>query len=198
MIMMKKIKSNILNQDRDWIDVNDKLPDINQRVVFRITNPDLVINETDEEILLVEDIKVGRFLPGIDGNGGKWCIDPPYTLYDYSPLSNKESLKKGANVTHWAVPTPEELEGWDNRLSPVGTYKHLSINVDKEHEEILYKALLWGSMLIGNIAKDKDCEGEELEKIEKMTDILYDLQYCMDTGKAIENYDPTNEPSDSE
>ena len=58
MIIMKKIKSNILNQDRDWIDVNDKLPDINQRVVFRITNPDLVINETDEEILLVEDIKV--------------------------------------------------------------------------------------------------------------------------------------------
>lgn len=189
--MEKKIKSNILenNSDRVWNDAIESVPEINEQVVVRITNPNYILNETDDEITFVEIMAIGKYLPGINGESGKWVVCGPFPLYDYSPLTNKEELKEGALVSHWSVATEKEISDWANRYNVIGKYEKLSIEVDKDHEEILYRALMWASLFIGNAINDYEdgVDTEDISDIIAMRDILYDLQYCMDIGKPLSN-----------
>jgi methyl coenzyme M reductase subunit D len=224
--MIRKIKSSILEQDRDWQDANEVKPAVNQRVVIRMVNPDAILNkdevdeDPDAEIQLLEGIAIGRYLyPLREGEEGSWQVDPPYPLYDYSPLTDKDKLKDGIEVSHWAVPAEGELEGWDNKFMPTDTYAALSLTSDERHKETIYRSLMYGSMYVGNEANkikgqityignhkdefhaqypDYNLEdtvnnmNEQFKDLEKLCNTLYDLQYCMDVGGVIENTQPVN------
>lgn len=176
----KKEISLILSEKRDWIDANIRKPDPKQLVVMRLTNPDIIFDENDDNIFRSEDIKIGEYyIPtsSEDGNG-EWLVYGPYPKYDYSILTNKSRLKEGTIVSHWAIPEDGELEGWSNRLNPIGSYKKMSIDVDEENEENVYRALLHGAAFISQaMEEDKD--------LEKLYIILCDLQACIDSNSKF-------------
>ena len=145
----KQKVSNILNENREWFDATKKKPNPGERVVIRFTNEKYIYGEDDKSIYYAEDIKVGRYVKAYDDSDtGRFVIDPPFPKYDYSPLSRKENLLEGSVVTHWAYPDDGELEGWDTRFDMFGTYNKLRIEVDPEHEEDVYRALMWGASFI--------------------------------------------------
>lgn len=186
----KKRISSILSKEDGfkWIHINDTKPPLNTPVVFRFYDPNKSYGESFTEILEAEDMKVGTF------DGKDWKILPPFPLYDSSPLSDKDKLNDGAIVTHWAEVDEVTMEGWNTRFDPMGTYKHLNIEVDKEHEKELYRALLWASSFIrSNMESNNNPESNK--ELFSFYRILVDLQWCMDNGKALENYsEEGNEP----
>lgn len=178
----KKEVSSILseNSEFDWINIEDQPAPENKPVAIRFYDPSKNYGESADMIFIAEDMKIATLEDGI------WSILPPYPLYDYSPLSNKSSINENCIVTHWAEVSDEEMEGWNTRFNPLSTYKHLNIEVDKDHEELLYKTLLWSSRFIRQAMeanKDNGTSGDLM----KYYEILCDLQYCMDTGKPLEN-----------
>lgn len=176
----KKEISLILSEKRDWIDADSKKPEPNQLVVMRLTNPDIIFDEDDEKIFRSEDIKIGKYhitTSSVDGKG-EWIVYGPYPKYDYSILTDKSKLKEGTIVSHWAIPENGELEGWDKRLSPIGSYKKLNIDIDDENEEDVYRALLHGAAFISQAM-------EEDKELEKLYIILCDLQACIDSNSQF-------------
>lgn len=202
----KEEVSMILTHDttHQWIDANKHKPGIGESVIFRIENRTTVqpFAEDEKNIIYAEDEKVGRYVRDIrDPEKGHWVIDPPFTKYDYSPLSFQDHLLDGSVVTHWAYLMDGELEGWKTRLDPIGDYAHLSISVSPDYEEIVYKALLNGASWIarsinGNIGK----EGYEMQSA--MYAALNDLQFCIDgdvhisKGKIEKNHSISASNSD--
>lgn len=168
--------SNILKEPREWFDVKEeKFPDPDQQVVIRICHETMLSGETATEIYPIEDLKVGTY------QDGKWTISPPYPKYDYSPLANKAELNEGVNVTHWAVPGETEIEGWNTRFDRIGTYKKLKIEVDPEHEEDVYRALLWGGAFIAQFGGEEFHMAKSGEGLKKLYETLCDLQACIDS-----------------
>ena len=169
----KEEVSLILKEDRDWSDINNK-PDINIPVVMRIVNKNMIYVENRNEILYAEDIKIGQF----DGNN--WHVYPPYPKYDYSPLSQYSELNDGSIVSHWAPVESGELEAWNNRFKRIFDYP-LKIEVDPEHEETVYKALMWGAAYISKFG-GPDFYNEE-NNLHKMYEVLCDMQAYIDLSK---------------
>jgi len=180
------VMSIVLEEAKNWIEVDKHLPNIDQRVIVRLCHSKVPFGHKDiimggrqiREIYPFEDIKVGRYTP--DG----WVIDPPHPKYDYSPLSNKEKLKEHVNVTHWSIPGDEELEAWDTRFDRMREYDRLELKVDSEHEEEVFRALVCGASLITKYG------GDEFQNINsdvrKYYEILCDLQQCIDSnGKGV-------------
>lgn len=184
----KRKVSNILLEKREWFDANEKKPPIGERVVIRFTNDNIIYGETETEVYYAEDIKVGRYLQSIEavnGESGRWVIDPPYPKYDYSPLSKKENLLEGSYVTHWAYPEDGELEGWDTRFDMHNKYEKLRIEVDPDQEEDVYRAFMWGASFLSRTKEFHECP--DGKGIRKLYGILCDLQYCIDKNIYIDN-----------
>lgn len=156
------MRSKILQENIGWKDVKKEIPLNDERVVARLYH-----DKTDQE-----DVKVVTY----SRDASSWNVSPPFPLFDYSPLSKKATLKSGVRVTHWRYPDTEELKFWDERFQPIGTYERLSIDVDPEHAEEVYRALIWGASMIYNFAD---------EEHKYLADILSDLQACMDTKEEI-------------
>lgn len=176
----KKLVSQILTEKREWHDASKEKPTPNTQVVVRMVHPGIIWVENDEEILLAEDQKIATFVRTYDDpNQGSWAISPPYPLYDYSPCSNKDRLLDGVIVTHWAIPEEGEIEGYNTRFDQINLFKKLNLEVDEEHKEDVYRALLWGAAYI-----QKYCPGEP--EAQHLATILYDLQYVLDTSKGID------------
>ncbi|MCM1220105.1 MAG: hypothetical protein NC548_37005 [Lachnospiraceae bacterium] len=176
----KKIISRILTERREWFNVSDKLPKDGELVVIRITNESMQFGTThDGNIIAAEDSKIGTYM------NGSWIIAPPYPKFDYSPLSNGPFLNDGSVVTHWAVPVPNsdkdigEVEAWQSRFEVIGKYNKFAIEIDKEHEELLYRACSWGAACIRKVV---DAEEEDIKKI---IEILYDVQNLLDQDAEI-------------
>lgn len=183
----KKAVSIILNDPkstRKWIDIAERKPEPGVPVVVRIMNESITFAEDDENIIYAEDMKVARRLVDIDKGKESWYIEPPYTKYDYSPLSNRDKLSKGSVVTHWAETSDEEIGWWKSRLRPVGDYNHLSFNISNEYEELLYLAIINGASFIArSVNGDLNDEGNEREAA--MYGVLTDLQFCIDSDSHI-------------
>lgn len=176
----KIVVSNILHEKREWVDASKKMPDPNTPVVIRMYNPNILFAETETEIYPAEDVKIAKFLPGLDDpTKGSWCICPPYPRFDYSPLSSKDRLDEGTVVTHWALPMDGEVEGWNTRFDQINLFKKLKLEVDDEHLELVYRALLWGSTYI------QKCCGNDPDAV-RLATILYDLQYVLDKNNGID------------
>lgn len=158
-----------LGGHRTWYDVNDKLPEVDKPVTIRITDPNKVYHETVSEIYPLEDIKIGRF------RDGKWQIDPPYPMYDDSPLSNMGNLKEGAIVTHWSISTEDEILIWQTRFKLIHSYNKLKIEIDPDKEEDAYHALRYAAKFF----KDQAQFVMEKEKVERLTELLLDMRLCI-------------------
>lgn len=176
---MKEEIVNILNEPRDWQEAEKIKPDEDQLVVIRITNPDRVCYEDDTRIYHLEDILMAQW------KDNEWRIEPPFHKYNYSPLTDRYDLKPGTIVTHWAVPEDGEVESWHDKLSYFHEYKNLSVIVDPEREETVYRALMWGAAFIEEAftgTKDPDNAAELREFFET----LKDLQYSIDQTASSE------------
>lgn len=176
----KRVVSNILVEPRNWQDAKKVKPGLGELVVIRMMNPNVLYGENDTEIYPAEDMKLAKWIPGQKNpDDGTWVIEPPYPLFDFSPLSNKDALNEDTIVTHWAVPEEGEIEGWKTRFDQTYIYKTLKLEVDGDHIKDVYRALVWGSAFIANNNPgDPDAR--------KLANILYDLQYVLDTGKGID------------
>ncbi len=185
----KKKLSMILdkNDNREWIDVNNSLPDPNAPVVIRFTNENIIFAEDDENIIFAEDEKVAKRILDIN-NPDKfiWSILPPWPKYDYSPLSLRDQLIDGTVVTHWSYLQSGELDGWNSRFDPLGDYNHLSIKVSADYEEIVYRSLLYGANMIAR-SVDGKLDEKSNELYAAMYAVLTDLQYCIDRDVHISN-----------
>lgn len=179
----KKVVSNILLEKRKWIDVKDAVPSPGQLVVVRLLNTKIIYGETDTEIYPAEDIKVANYAKDYNNPEiGHWHIAAPYPKYDFSPLTSKDKLLDGTVVTHWAELEKGELEGWNTRFDPAFVYKKLILQVDEDHEEDVYRALMWGAAFIDKIERDNP-------EAKKLVRILYDLQSVLDKGEGIDRTD---------
>lgn len=184
----KKVVSRVLQEERNWISIKDKLPKIGEHVVIRFVNNSILYGETEEEIYPAEDIKIGQLVRDINNpSKGRFIIDPPFPKYDYSPLTNKEMLGVGTEVTHWAVPFEGELENWAHRLDFNRSYHHLKLEVDPENEEVVYRALLHGSSFIANAGGEEFAKCKPGEGMKMLYEILCDLQTCIDKGVSIDD-----------
>lgn len=180
MASKKIIVSNILHEPRDWKNANEVKPEAGQLVVIRMMNPTIIYAENEKEIYPSEDMKIGEFIRNAtDPSTGVWVIAPPHPRFDYSPLSDKERLNDETLVTHWAIPEEGELEGWRTRFDQTNLYKKLNIEVDDDHLELVYRALVWGAAFIQKYNPDEP-------EAKYLAHVLYDLQYVIDTGKGIE------------
>lgn len=193
----KKAISIILERgNREWISVEDAMPDPNVPAVIRFENRNLIFAEDDENIVYAEDESVAKLLLNIDGNPSVWSILPPHLKYNYSPLVTKDKLTEGTVVTHWSPATEDELHTWEHRLDILGDYKHLSIQVSGDYEELVYRSLLNGANLVArSCGGDLNAEGNELQAAMYAT--LTDLQSCIDRnihvsrGREVKNIIPT-------
>lgn len=176
----RRVVSQVLKEQRDWIQPENKLPDECWPVVIRLCHRTNISGETPWEIFPLEDIQIGHYY------GGKWYIHPPFPKYDYSLLSNKETIKENVDVTHWAIPKDGELEGWQTRFNRIGTYKKLELNVDSENEEMVYKALLHGAHFISQFGGADYHNAKPGEGLRKYHEILCDLQQSIDTNTGLQ------------
>lgn len=187
--LKKKKVSGILTAEKSpytWININETPAPVGKPVAIRFMDPNKSYGETFDIIVEAEDMKIAT----VDENGN-WKILPPFPLFDYSPLSNKENINKECTVTHWAEVSDEEMNGWNTRFNPLGKYKLLKLEVDKEHQEIVYKSLLWASHFIKN-AIENNSNPESAPELTKYYNILADLQYCMDSGKPLSNMEESD------
>lgn len=197
----KKRISKLLDEDRGWHNIKDKLPDADKHVIIRMTNPHYIYYETDVEIYYAEDLKIAKCVKDYNDPDNidkcTWSIIPPYPKFDYSPLSRYDRLLEGTVVTHWADVSDEDIESWNNRFNITDAYLTLRFDIDDDHAELMYKALMYGAGVIGRAYTQE--KSDELLAYHVM---LQDLLNSMDKNVMIENgkeiskqndYDPANE-----
>ncbi len=176
----KKISSNILSdRAHEWTAVQDKAPEENIPIIIRICNPEKEFIETKTEIVYLEDTKIGLW----DGN--KWIICGPHPKYDFSPCSDKENLREGCNVTHWAKCSGTELKGWKSRLDPHHKYDHMYIDVDEDKIEDLYRSLILACSCLAKEAIHYPKDHEVRIKLEEAYGYICDFQAAFDRNGSI-------------
>lgn len=173
----KKEISNILTKiPRDWHAITKKVPPTDTKVIIRIVDYDKVRDETEDLILYVEEQKIAIFSEDENNPGVMyWHVCPPYSKYDMSPLTYHDKINENAVITHWADVPEEEIKEYEERFKPQGGYDTLKLEVDKDHEEIVYKALLQGAYLLSASGYSDYYE------------VFYDLVSLIDTNSYISN-----------
>jgi len=165
----KKVVSQVLKEQRNWIESEKELPNDTRAVVIRLCHRTALSGETDNEAYPLEDIKVAKYVDRC------WVILPPHPKYDYSPLSKQCDILKDVDATHWAELENGELIGWTTRLDRIGKYAKLELRVDPENEPHVYRALTYGAAYINQYGTPD---------IKPLAKILYDLQHCIDFDNA--------------
>lgn len=188
----KKLEgSNILESNVDkWHNIKDIRPGAGQHVAIRLVNKHWIYKEDDEKIYYVEDEKQGVFVKDYehpdDPTKGRWVIDPPHPKYDYGPISREDKLLEGTVVTHWREITDEEIFEYQRRLSLstayMGDYEKLRLEVDKKHEEVVYRAIIHAAAALSKRAIE-----ENDRTMLTLHAILYDLASCIDSDEYIED-----------
>ncbi len=181
----KNVISNILASDqRTWFSSEEQLPNEGEPVMIRLVDTNKVVDENLHAIIYLEDMKVATYHPG----SKTWTIEPPFPRYDYSPLSSKEKVNPEAEISHWSKLKEGELESWKYRLKPLHLYNYLRLEVDKEHDEDVYIALIHAADCIMKvygeaILSEHDTEFDEYYKT------ICDLQAAMDgeVSYSLEN-----------
>ena len=130
----------------------------------------------------MEDMKVASY----DSENKTWTIEGPFPKYDYSPLTNKDKVKEGANITHWSKLKEGEISSWHSRLQPLHLYSYLRLEVDKEHDEMVYKALLHAMDCIVKVGGESIFMPNSGSELGEYYETLCDLQAAMD-GQIILN-----------
>lgn len=178
----KKILSNILREKREWHRVDKELPEDPRQLVlirFMSTNPKFILKETDTEIYPIEDMKIAFY----DGND--WTICGPHPLYDFSPLSDEGEFRDQVVVTHWSEATTDELIGWACRYSPFNSFTELTLTVDEDHKELIYRALLNAAGVMSAMSMSKEIPDKERQLYAMYHQAICDLETCMDIGGHI-------------
>lgn len=176
----KTMVSNILKQKREWIMIAQKYPDFNDPVLIRLMNRSVILSEDEKEYYPLEDMKIATW------DGSKWSICYPFPLYDYSPLTDHTELRADVEVTHWSKATVKELIGWASRLCVYNNFTHLRMEVDKEHEKGVYRALIHAASVFDSIASADEVEEETKTLYRACSQVMNDLQCCMDQGGLLD------------
>lgn len=181
--------SKILMEERNWMDANENKPDLDTAVVIRIVDKNKIYYEDRTEVMYVEDIKIASW------DGYNWYICPPFPKYDYSPLSDHFEINDGAIVTHWATPEEGEVNAWYTRFDRIDNY-HLNIDVDPEHEEEVYRALLLGATYIAKFGGVEFTECPENAGLKSAYNTLYEMLSCFNNEHDKQNLHPIRKGGD--
>lgn len=192
--MGKKEISKLLQEDKGWISVDERMPMSGIIVIIRIYNPHYIYHEDKETIYHAEDIKLAQILSDYNDPENKdkmrWSIIPPYPLYDYSPLSKMDQLLDGSIVTHWAEASNKDIEAWRSRFNISDGYLSLRVETDDDHRQLMYRALMYSLGIVGNAYMK-----EKSDELLAFHIILQDLLNSMDKriyikdGKEISLWD---------
>jgi hypothetical protein len=132
----KPHRSLILEEERIWKFVElSQFPEPGKLVVIRIAHK-TEVDEFDEYISQVEDVKIGSYHPE-EG----WKVAPPHPVFDFSSLSKEDKIIDDAEVTHWALPEEGEVERWEKRWNPSDLYKTINFTASSNEVEKIFIAL---------------------------------------------------------
>jgi hypothetical protein len=169
--------SPILGYEYDWIDVNEKLPELWKKVFIRINDPNHTFGETTYEVFAAEEMKIGVY------EGNKWTISPPYPKYDFSLITNKEYLREGCIVTHWCEADPKSITDYENQFEIKGKYDTLKLVVDKANEEPVYRALVHAMVFIEQYGSPAFYNDTQCVGLKRDWQILSDLISLIEVTK---------------
>ena len=171
------VKSVIINDG--WNSLDDNIP--SGKVLIRIVDNNRIYHRDRDEVYYAEDMRLAEYV------NGRWELIGPHQKYEYSPVVTRDhKIASGCIVTHYKVPTEEELVVWNKRFNMHNHYEHLSLHIDEENEEMVYDSFTIALAALSN-SINLSADDETKHKFAKAYTVISDLQSLIDTGKEINN-----------
>ena len=168
--------SPILDDDKwNWHTASET-PEEGKLLYIRIRN-DFITLKSKTTKTYVEDSRLARY------QNDQYVLEPPYTKYDFSPLTDRDKFKEGAIVTNWAYASEGDLELWQNRFEFLHGYNELELKVDEYNEEEVYDALVLAAAALTSALQNCQQGDPMIEKLENAHMIICDLQSCIDQNQ---------------
>jgi len=185
---MKKVLSMVLSdKDARWIKVTEEtvIP-TNTPLTIRIFNPNIIVNENDEQVVYAEERRIAIYT-----DEKKWNVCGPFPKYNYSSLVDDEgNLKENVSVSHYEIAKMKDIDAYQHRFDSLIKWKYLDIKIDPTEEESVYKAFTFMQDIIRQYYAFSQF-GEPDPNLKMMSElsigILHDLISIIDTGHHIEN-----------
>ena len=169
--------SPILDDDKwNWHESSVETPNEDKLLYIRIRN-DFNTLKSKTTKTFVEDSRLARW------KNGEFVLEPPYTKYDFSPLTDRDKFKEGAIVTHWAYASEEDLDMWKKRFEFIHGYDELVLKVDEYNEEEVYDALVLAAAALSSALQNCKEGDPMIEKLDNAHMIICDLQSCIDQNQ---------------
>ncbi len=171
-------KSVILNDEWNPIFNND-IP--SGKVLIRIVDRNRVYHRNRDEIYHAEDMRLAEYV------NSAWKLIGPHQKYEYSPVVTRDhKIAPRCIVTHYKVPTEDELVTWNKRFNMHNHYEHLSLHIDEENEEMVYDSFTIALAALNN-SITLAADDETKHKFARAYTVISDLQALIDTGREINN-----------
>lgn len=174
-------KSQILNDE--WTPVF--LEDIpSGELLIRIKSNKKILHQTKQSVYYAETVRLAKYDNGI------WDLTPPYQKYELNPMiTDDHKIDPNSVVTHYKVPTDEELDMWKKGFEYINDYKEFSFRVDSDHELMVYDALLFAMAAVNNSLSMSNDDIELRGKFGNALRVLNDIKVSIDTGREIHAVD---------
>lgn len=165
--------------NNDWKYIEEFPPPADKPIIIRICNPN-VYNYSDPESgneYILEDMKLARYFPDED----VFRIEPPFPVFDHSPLSKFEEISDGALVTHWDEVSEEDLDGWNHRFDTIHDLEELTFEAPEGLAEYIYSSLIATSYILDEVNDDDPLK----EQVENLSALIGDLANVIKIKKII-------------
>lgn len=172
-------RSVIINDNWNPIFDDDDIP--SGKVLIRIVDKNRIYHRNRDEVYYAEDMRLAEYIDG------KWELIGPHQKYEYSHVVTRDhKIAPRCIVTHYKVPTEEELVTWDKRFNMHNHYEHLSLHIDSENEEMVYDSFTIALAALNN-SINLSANDETKRKFARAYTVISDLQSLIDSGKEINN-----------
>jgi len=184
---MKKVLSEVLSDvNVKWHKVteDDSTIPVEQLLTVRIFNPNIVANETEEEVIFAEERAIALY-----SEDKVWRLAGPLPKYSISPLiTNDGYLTENTVVSHWDIATEDQIKNYTARLDYIIPWKYLDLTCDESEEESIFKALSFTKNILKEYyaltssfgAVDKNNDTMLKLSIALMNDLIYTINYAVE------------------
>lgn len=180
-------KSKFLNDDWNPVFIEDIpfLGDIpSGKLLIRIRNDKNILHQTRQAVYYAETVRVAEY------DNGVWKLTHPYPKYELDPMiTDDHKIDSNAVVTHYKIPSNEELDMWNKGFEFTNEYKEFSIHIDADHELMVYDALIFAMAAVNNSLAMSNDDIELRNKFTNAFRVLNDIKVSIDTGREIHAVD---------
>lgn len=174
-------KSQILNDEWTPVFTGD-IP--SGELLIRIKSNKKILHQTKQSVYYAETVRLAEY------DNGVWKLTPPYQKYELNPMiTDDHKIDPDSVVTHYKVPTDEELDMWEKGFEFINDYKEFSFHVDSDHELMVYDALLFAMAAVNNSLSMSNDDIELRGKFGNALRVLNDIKVSIDTGREIHAVD---------